>query len=319
VDTEAIHADGQRIHAQGSFSCDFGIDLSLFTESLATTIERDRIFLQRETIDETQPDSPGMIQKHIPFLPTGPTSAFAGGRYLFQGRAQAATYSDFIHRRYVYPGNTQFLQRPEFSNPECRDWGVIVAWNFEPVTTHTAMRTERFDTGRSTLVEELALDGELHALAPSVVEAASARGYAEVHLVHNAADHKVQLVYFVSRLSPVSPDTPDLAALGKIASDAPLGGDLAAKADLTRVFDRPSVVLTIWQPYAAGDHGTPSLWPNSPPIPQPACGDGVCTPSTGENGVNCPADCAPKCGDAVCQDGETPDKCPSDCALPFIE
>ena len=76
---QAIESSGHRIEALGAFSCDFDIDLSLMTESLGATIERDRIFLQRQTRDETLPASPGMFQKHIPFTPTGPASGFAGG------------------------------------------------------------------------------------------------------------------------------------------------------------------------------------------------------------------------------------------------
>jgi len=42
------------------------------------------------------------------------------------------------------------------------------------------------------------------------------------------------------------------------------------------------------------------------------CGNGVC--DSGENEINCPADCAPGyCGDGICKGGETSDNCPADC------
>jgi len=148
---------GHAIDSRGAFSCDFAFDITQATEPLGVEIERDRIFLQKEVLTNTLPKTPGMIQKHIPFTPTGPTTAFAGGRYLFEGRVQAATYSNYINHTYTYPGTTQFLHRAEFSDPECRDWSTLVAWEFQPIDTHTAMRTERFDTGRTTLVQELAL------------------------------------------------------------------------------------------------------------------------------------------------------------------
>src|SRR5262249_31734273 len=113
---------GAPLLALGAFSCDFQIDFTKLTESLCADIQRDRIFAQRCALEFTDPKNPGMLQKHIPILQTSDTTAFAGGRYLFQGRAQAATYADFIKRRFVYPGTTQFLARPEFSDPECRDW-----------------------------------------------------------------------------------------------------------------------------------------------------------------------------------------------------
>jgi hypothetical protein len=316
---EPIHTRGHEIDARGAFSCDFGLDLTKTSAALGAEIERDRIFLQRETLDETRPKTPGMIQKHIPFTPTTATSGFSGGRYLFEGRLQAAVYADYIKRRFVYPANMQFLQRPEFSEPECRDWSVVTAWNFSAVDGHTAMRTLRYDTGRRELIDELELSARLFKLAPEIVEEAQERGYAEVHLLHSMADHKVQLVYFVSRMTPQNQEQPDLAALSKISTDLQLGVELALKAHLTRVFDRSGLVLTIWQPYTPGDHGAAALWPNSPPIPGPACGDGVCVPSQGESGTACPADCTLTCGDAVCQPDETLDACPSDCRLPFVD
>lgn len=308
---------GHRIAALGAFSCDFALDMTLLQEPLGATIERDRIFLQRSVLEETVPTDPGMIQKHIPFLPTGPTSAFGGGRYLFQGRVQAALYSRTINETFVYPEGTQFLERPEFSDAECRDWTALLAWNFAPIETHTAVRTERFDTGLTSLSKELGLAGKLLLLAPSLLQEAQARGYAEVHLLHSLADHKVQLVYLAPRMSGPDPNVPDVAAFGKLSSDPKLGSGLPAELGLAPVLDRTAFVLTTWLPYAAGDQGAASLWPNSPPIPAPSCGDAVCTPSRAETGASCPADCAPGCGDAVCGAGEDLHRCPSDCGQPF--
>jgi hypothetical protein len=310
---------GHLIEARGAFSCDFAFDATKATEPLGVEIERDRIFLQKEVLTKTLPKTPGMIQKHIPYTPpTDSTPAYAGGRYLFEGRAQAATYSNYINHTYTYPGTTQFLQRAEFSGPECRDWSVLVAWEFAPIETHTAFRTERFDTGATSLAQELVIAGKLLLLAPSILADAQSRGYAEVQLVQSLADHKVQLVYFVSRMSGPDPYLPDVVALGKIASDPTLGSRIVSDVGLTRVLDRSSLVLTVWLPFALGDHGTASLWPNSPPIPAPSCGDGLCTPSRGESGSTCPADCTPQCGDNTCQDGEDMQHCPSDCGHPFL-
>jgi hypothetical protein len=36
-----------------------------------------------------------------------------------------------------------------------------------------------------------------------------------------------------------------------------------------KVFDRTSLVLTIWFPVAEGKPDVPALWPNSPPMPAP--------------------------------------------------
>jgi hypothetical protein len=103
----------------------------------------------------------------------------------------------------------------------------------------------------------------------------------------------------------------DLLGLGSLPSlGLPLLQDGCSKN-----FDRTQFVLTIWYPFVAGDHGTPAVFPNSPPLPSPLCLDGVCEVSRGENGSNCPLDCPPACGDAVCQSGENTKNCPGDCRL----
>ncbi len=304
------------IPARGAFSCDFAFDFTQGTEPPGAAIERDRILLQRAALEFSNPDNPGMLQKHIPLLPVSPTTAFAGGRYLFQGRAQARIYEEIVTQRFTYPGDTQFLSRPDFSDPECRDWGVIKAWNFAPIDTHVAFRTERFDTGLAVPLQEKLLGLWLRLIAPRLVHEAHARGYAELHVLHQPEDHKVQLVYFVSRMTGPDPTQPDGAALQRIASDIPLGEKLPAAMKLTRVFDRSSFVFNVWLPYQAGDQGEESLWPNSPPFPAGACGDNVCIPSQGEHALSCPLDCSELCGNAICEVGEDLNRCPSDCDIP---
>jgi hypothetical protein len=308
---------GDEIPARGAFSCDFTFAFGQATEPPGAAIERDRILMQRFVLEFTNPDNPGMIQKHIPFLPISATTAFAGGRYLFQSRAQARKYEQFVTELYTYPAGTQFLSRPEFSDPECRDWSVIEAWNFEGIDSHVAFRTERFDTGRTLPSQEKVLKARLRLQTPRILHEARQRGYAEVHILHQPDDHKVQLAYFVSRMSDPSPSAPDAAALQKIATDSPLGDPLALALNLTRVFDRSTFVFNVWLPYEPGDQGDASLWPNSPPFPEGACGDNVCVPSQGEHALSCAADCTEQCGNGICDAGEAVDHCPSDCDIPL--
>jgi hypothetical protein len=315
-DEKPLQATGQKLQAKGAFSCDFGIDFTKTTEPIAAEIERDRIFMQRFALEYTQPDHPGMMQKHIPIALASDTIGYAGGRYLFQGRKQAATYADFVKRRYTYPANTQFLQRTEFFDAECRDFSVIAAWRFADLDQQTVVRTERFDTGLSDPWEELALSAQLRAASQGIIDSAAAAGYAEVHVLHNMDEHKVQLNYYGRRQMPAGP-SPDVAAMGAIASAAPLGAPLEGLG-LTRVFDRSSFVLTVWLPFAEGDRGQASLWPGAPALPSPFCGDGVCEPSRGETNATCPSDCAPNCGDGICQADESQATCPSDCAVPLV-
>lgn len=305
---------GSRINALGAFSCDFQVDLSVVAEPPGAGIERDRIFSQRYAEEEVPIGT--MLQKHIPLLPLSETQGFSGGRYLFSSRYQAREYEKFILEKFVYPDATQFLDRPEFSDPECRDWSVVKAWNFQPLTDHVAVRTERFDTGRTTLLQEWLLFLALRFDAGDLIAQAERQGYAEVHVLHNLRDHRVQIVYFQPRLSAINPDG---LALETLANAEPLASTLAEELGLTKVFDLSHFVLTIWLPYQPADSGEAALFPNSPPLPEPFCGDGLCVPSRGEDYVSCFADCTPNCGNGLCDADETLHFCPSDCELPVVD
>ncbi|MEQ9079156.1 MAG: hypothetical protein RLP09_35185 [Sandaracinaceae bacterium] len=308
---------GERIAARGAFSCDFTLDFTAFTEPVGPVITRDRVLMQRFALEHTNPDEPGMLQKHIPFFATSETTALAGGRYLFQGRRQAAQYERFVTERFEYPEGTQFLDRPEFRDPECRDWTVLSARRFSGLDTHTVLRTERFDTGLTRLRDEVRLARAILRQVPALTREAHARGYAELQVLHNLQDHEVQLVYMHPRVLPPSLEAPDGAAFGAIAGAPALGEPLVSALGIARVYDQSHSVLTIWQPYAPGDTGAPALWPNSPPFPAPSCGDGVCSLSRGEDAASCGADCGVDCGDLTCQPGESPQGCPTDCEVPL--
>jgi hypothetical protein len=314
---DSDHDFGRPIRAQAAFSCDFTLDLANLTEAPGAAIERDRVLMQRFAREFTNPDHPGMIQKHIPLFPISQTRSLAGGRYLFEGKHQAEQYAEFVTKLFTYPGDTRFLQRPEFSDPECRAWEVVEAWTFARNDAFVAFRTERFDTHRVGPGQEKVLFARLRRKADDLIDLAHSRGYAEIHILHSSEDHKVQLVYFMSRMSPVSPTQPDVVALGKISSDPALGDFIASRLGLTRVYDQSHFVLTKWLPYRPGDRGAPAAWPNSPPFPEPFCGDDVCIPSRGESGSSCAVDCTVTCGNKVCDAGESLTTCPSDCEVPL--
>lgn len=286
----------------GAMSCDFDVDAGFPLDQAAVVIERDRIHMSKFA-------APNMLHKHVPFRFGGAEFIEGGGRYLFADTASARDYRDFVVNTYAL-GGLNFGDQPHFHNLACNWWEVIDHDDTSvALADHVAMRSERYQaTGASgDPVRRL-----LHQRWSTLLSEASARGYAAVQLHYHARLNIVQVVIYVERLAPPNPAAPD-PSLVALEADPPLGEAAFGDQGWSRYFDRTQWVMSTWHPYVSGDAGTPSDWPNSPPMPELVCGDGLCVPSRGEDGTSCPDDCAPQCGDAICQAGEDEWACPSDC------
>lgn len=288
------------IQARGAFTCDFTIPAN-FPLDVAPVIERDRMFMAAR---------PGMQRKQIPMsFDNANGNLLSGGRYLFDTRQQAAKYKNWVENDFVLDG-THFFDRPYFISPDCHSWRVVGAHNFQDLQQQAVLRTERWSVPQASQLHTL------KQLWPQMMAAAAERGLTGAWLLYNKEERLVQIVYFADRIAPQDPFVPDFASLGALESSAPLGAIFDGQSGWTKTFDRTQWVLTVWFPFVLGDHGQPSLWPNSPPLPEARIGDGVCEVSRGENHANAPADCGPKCGNGVCNAGENTQNCPGDCRLP---
>jgi hypothetical protein len=247
--------------------------------SLSSALPPDQLAAPIERDRMFQSARPGFLRKYIP-IRLG-AELLSGGRYLFKTAQDARDYAAWVPTYDVYDG--PFFQRPYFGPAECHPWQVIGAADLPGA--QTVVRTERFQADHKLLLE---LEW------PLIRTVAAVRGFSGVWLLYDRADRLASLVYF----------TDDPAVEGA----APLG----ALLPYPRVFDRTSLVLTRWAPFAAGDHGAPSLWPNSPPLPQPTTVDGVCEVSRGESAATASGDCRPTCGNTVADAGETKLDCPGD-------
>ena len=288
------------IQARGSFTCDFTIPGNSPLD-VAPVIERDRMYMAAR---------PGFQRKQIPLRFDNATGdLLSGGRYLFNTRQQAEKYKDWAENDFVLDG-TLFFDRPYFLNRDCHAWRVIGAHNFGSLEQQVVLRTERWSVPHGS---------QMHTLKqrwPLIMAAASERGLTGAWLLYNKEEALVQLVYFADRVAPPDPFVPDFASLGALESAPALGNIFDGQPGWARNFDRTQWVLTVWFPFVLGDHGQPSLWPNSPPLPEARIGDGVCEVSRGESKANAPTDCGAKCGNGVCNAGEDTLSCPGDCRLP---
>jgi hypothetical protein len=293
--------DGGDLAVEGAFTCDFTLPAGLAESSpepIGGVLERDRMIMSRE---------PGMLRKHVPLgidFTTG--NLFSGGRYLFDTEERAKDYKTFVSEEFAIEG-VQFLDRPEFLETDCHSWSVVAARDFADIhTSQVVLRTERWSVPANN--QRRLLKGRW----PAIRAAAAARGLTSVWLLYNKQEQLVSLVYFANRVAPHDPSAPDFASLFTLQG-SPALGDLLGDLGYTKHFDRTHWSWTIWFPFLRGDRGEPSLWPNSPPFPEPFVGDGVCEPSRGETSATAGADCGPMCGDGICQTGESVMACPSDC------
>ena len=224
---------------------------------------------------------PGMIHKHIPITFDPNTGEFfSGGRYLFDTAEHAREYRDWVFHSYVLDG-VLFLKRPYFLHPECHAWTVIGAHDFGDVhSSQIVLRTERWSLRNARQPVDVGAEIRRHS-GP-----AQARGLTSVWLLYDKDEDKdealVSLVYFGGRVGPSDPREPDYASLNALAAAPPLGA-IFDDQGWKRTFDRTQWALTIWFPFALGDRGEPSLWPNSPPFFLPYQGDKVCEVSRGES------------------------------------
>jgi hypothetical protein len=289
------------IKAKGAFTCDFALPGDFPFSQVAPVIERDRMYMA---------ERPGMQRKQIPMrIDFSNGNLLTGGRYLFDTEKDAAKYKSWVENDFVLDG-THFLERPYFIDPDCHSWGVVAAHNIKDIRQQIIMRTERWSVPQGS---------QTHALKqnwPSILQEAQQRGLTGVWLLYNEQENLAQLVYFADRVVPQDPYVPDFASLAALEFAAPLGTAFDGRPGWAKTFDRSQWVLTVWFPFELGDHGQPSLWPNSPPLPEPYPGDGVCEVSRGENHANAPGDCGPLCGNGVCDAGEDTQSCPGDCRLP---
>ncbi|MFN2545180.1 MAG: hypothetical protein ABR600_11530 [Actinomycetota bacterium] len=292
-------SSGTEVAAEGAFTCDFQIPATYPPDRIAPVIERDRIYMTRR---------PGMLSKHLPLGPDAEGGdPWSGGRYLFDTYQHARDYLDWVTNSFILDGG-HFLDRPYFLHPDCHAWRTFGAHDFAPVETSRAvMRTERWSMGGVSIRKRLADTW------PQILDTAARRGLSAVWLLYSEPDQMVDLVYFAGHSVAGSPDALDLPALVGLENSPSLGASLGGPG-WTRTQDLTEWVLTIWfpNPGPTGDNGSPSLWPNSPPLPTPSALDGVCEPSRGENHGNAPGDCTPKCGDGVWDADENNRSCPSD-------
>lgn len=285
--------------AKGAYTCDLFVDPALLGDPTAVAkIDRDRTYMT---------DRPGLLIKYQPVLfnPLDPGTVIAGGRYLFKTVAHAVGFDLWLRFRFFLDG-ALFFERSYFQGADCHIWYVVGVRNFtEDPLEQSLLRIERYKLTR------FLHPGELQDLRSALEDEAEQRGLTGVWFLYNPLRRLVQIHHLANRLTPLESGELDIPGLVALSSQPPLGS-VIADSSWTSELDLTYFVHLIGFPFVLGDRGEPTVWPNSPPLPEPHENDGSCQPARGETSETAPNDCLPTCGNAMEDPGETPDNCPAD-------
>jgi hypothetical protein len=224
----------------------------------------DMVEIERRSMDVR----PGMRHKYTP-LRFDPASGArqVGGRYLFDTWANAVDYNTFTTKELEFEPGVKFWDRPFFLGVDRHIWRVTGAHDLIPLaTTHYVSRFERWMyTGAN--VERL-----LEHVWPTLRENAGRQGLASVWLLFQPDERQIGIVTVAAKAD--GRDAADAASRSVTALEqAESGGRfLPAELGVKKVFDRTSLILSMWLPRSRLAGGAPSAYPAAPifPLPQVA-------------------------------------------------
>lgn len=219
-------------------------------------------------IDQQYSDSrvmdkrPGMYLKYLPFRYDEITAKLlTGGSYAFDTWENAKDYARWVRDDFeVGEPKTKFLKQPLFESAICRTWKIIGAHSFAPIQEHAV--------GRLQYWSYEATDGEafLRQHYQELKSAAEEQGAAAFWLMFNPEEKLfgIQLAFKKEeRTDDASARRSLAAAAGNLGLERLLPDDLPMKP----VFDRTSLLLTLWLPRSRAAGGSELLIPNYPVVP----------------------------------------------------
>jgi hypothetical protein len=241
------------MRATGAFTDVFQLPGLEIDPRMPGMIERDRVIMAAR---------PGMIRKLLP-LRVDRNGVFSGGCYLFDTRADAQGFGDWVEDEFVLDG-TKFFDRPVFMEPSAQAWDVVGVEDIADV--HTAQHLMRFERWHTMTPAE---PGELRERWwPRIVAGAREAGCTGVWLLVDPDAHHPQVgLVTVTARTEGGAEADGPPALTPLETEPSLGADLAGELHATKVFDRASWVYMVWFPIVDGVLEGTALWPNSPPLP----------------------------------------------------
>ncbi|MET7398830.1 hypothetical protein ABZS66_35610 [Dactylosporangium sp. NPDC005572] len=246
------------IKADAAFTADFAIPDEIPVQGLVDMVE-----IERRSMDVR----PGMRHKYTPLRFDPATGARqVGGRYLFDTWEHAVDYNAFTSQELEFEPGVKFWDRPFFLGVDRHLWRVTGAHDFTPLaTTHYATRLERW-TYAGEHVQRL-----LELAWPTVRENAGRQGLASVWLLFQPEEEQIGIVTAVARADMEGMDPAQAASrsITALEHNESVGRFLPAGLGSEKVFDRTSLILSMWLPRSRLAGGAPSAFPTAPVHPLP--------------------------------------------------
>ena len=208
---------------------------------------------------------PGMRHKYMPLRFDPATGARqVGGRYLFDTWDNAVAYNTFTSTELEFEPGVKFWDRPFFLGVDRHIWRVAGACDFTPLaTTHYASRFERWTyTGGN--VERL-----LEPLWPTVRENAGWQGLASVWLLFQPDEEQIGILTVAAQADGSDPADAAGRSVTGLEQAESVGRFLPAELGAEKVFDRTSLILSMWLPQSRLAGGAPSAYPAAAVHPLP--------------------------------------------------
>ncbi|HWO60896.1 MAG TPA: hypothetical protein VNO31_12775 [Umezawaea sp.] len=244
------------IAAEAAFTADFAIPREIGTQCLVDMLE-----IERRSMDVR----PGMRHKYTPlrFEPaTG--AALIGGRYLFDTWSNVVDYDEFTTDELEFEPGVKFWSRPFFLGVERHIWRVAGAHDFTSLaTTHHVNRLERWTFASGDP------ERELERAWPQVRDAAGEAGLAGVWLMYQPHERQIGVLTVAERVEDADPVVSAARSIEALERNPSGGRFLPAALEAEKVFDRTSLILSMWLPESRLAGGAPSAYPSAPVHPLP--------------------------------------------------
>ncbi|KAK9788650.1 putative Acyltransferase 3 domain-containing protein [Seiridium cardinale] len=207
-------------------------------------------------------ERPGMYLKYLPYQYDAVTGKLvSGGSYLFETWESAKDYVSWANEDFqVGDPKVSFWDQPMFESHNGRVWKVIGAHNFASVEENAVARLQQWTCQAANI------ETSLRQAYPSIRRAAEAEGAASIWLLYSPEENVVGIQLGFKKDGASEPEYAR-QYLANIKKLPPIEQHLPKTLGLSKIFDRTSILLTLWLPKSRVAGGSELAIPYHPMVP----------------------------------------------------